>query len=177
MLNLKFHFQNGEVLDACYRCRLDVSKNVAQTVSTRWPHVSRVEKPGTCKSQPLEWREQTKSCLHQAIASGKLNLVILLNCCPQGILAQSPAKLEMNSSSVVTCAQIDALCCCGSFPLSQNGFSSPNIAARRVLRAKLQLSSCALLIHLLAPAKALQQEVCRWLRVIYWSVLKLKFLN
>lgn len=99
-----------------------------------------------------------------------MNLVTLLNCCPQGILVQSPAKLEMNSSSVVTCAQLDALCCCGSFPLSQNGFSSPNIAACRVLSAKLQLSSCALLRHFLAPAKALKQKVCRWLRVIYWSI-------
>lgn len=106
-----------------------------------------------------------------------MNLVTLLNCCPQGILAQSPAKLEMNSSSVVTCAQLDALCSCGSFPLSQNGFSSPNIAACRVLRVKLQLSSCALLRHFLAPAKALKQKVCRWLRVIYCSVFKLKFLK
>ena len=106
-----------------------------------------------------------------------MNLVTLLNCCPQGILVQSPAKLEMNSSSVVTCAQLDALCCCGSFPLSQNGFSSPNIAACRVLRAKLQLSSCALLRHFLAPAKALKQKVCRWLRVIYWSIFKQKFLK
>ena len=74
-------------------------------------------------------------------------------------MARSPAKLEINSGSVVTCAQLAALCC-GSFPLAQNGLSSSNMAACLVIKSKLQVSLCAFLRHILASAKALKQKVC-----------------
>ena len=68
--------------------------------------------------------------------------------------------LEINRGSAAAGAQLTPLFC-GSFPPSQNGFSSSNMAAFRVLSSKLQLSSWALFTHFLASAKALKIENIR----------------
>ena len=51
------------------------------------------------------------------------------------------------------------LFCFGSFPSSQKGFSSSNVAAFRVSSSKEQLSLCALFRHFLASAKALKTKI------------------
>ena len=64
MLNLKFHFQNGEVLDVCYRYRLDVSKKWGAEISTRWPHVARLRSQLIVKVSHKNEESKLKVFLH-----------------------------------------------------------------------------------------------------------------